>query len=92
MKYVANILFSAFLFSQNTGSIYGVITDIKSGDKMPGVNVIVKGTYYGASSDMEGEYRIDNISPGRTSIEILLRIFLPPSSSEIDFAEIVIAF
>ncbi len=70
MKYVANILFSAFLFSQNTGSIYGVITDIKSGDKMPGVNVIVKGTYYGASSDMEGEYRIDNISPGSYDIEV----------------------
>ena len=43
---------------------------MKSGDKMPGVNVIVKGTYHGASSDIEGEYRIANISPGSYDIEV----------------------
>ena len=70
MKYLVNILLPVILYSQNTGIISGTITDLKSGDGMPGVNVIVKGTYYGASSDLQGKYRINNISPGSYDIEV----------------------
>ena len=68
MKYLVNILLSVILYSQNTGIISGTITDMKSGDRMPGVNVIVKGTYYGASSDLQGKYPINNISILRNTI------------------------
>ena len=70
MKYLVNILLPVILYSQNTGIISGTVTDLKSGDGMPGVNVIVKGTYYGASSDLQGKYRINNISPGSYDIEV----------------------
>ena len=58
MKYLVNILLPVILYSQNTGIISGTIIDLKSGDGMPGVNVIVKGTYYGASSDLQGKYPV----------------------------------
>ena len=70
MKYLVNILFPVILYSQNTGVISGIITDLKSGGEMPGVNIMIKGTYYGASSDLQGKYRINNISPGSYDIEV----------------------
>ena len=66
-----------FLFSFLTmvhggglGSINGKIIDSKTGGALPGVNVIIKGTYYGASSDMEGKYQINNVSPGSYDLEV----------------------
>ena len=70
MKYLVNILFPVILYSQNTGVISGTISDLKSGEKMPGVNIVIKGTYYGASSNLQGKYSINNISPGSYDIEI----------------------
>ena len=70
MKYLVNILFPVILYSQNTGVISGTITDLKSGGEMPGVNIMIKGTYYGASSDLQGKYRINSSSPGSYDIEV----------------------
>ena len=42
MKYLVNILLPVILYSQNTGIISGTIIDMKSGDGMPGVNVIAQ--------------------------------------------------
>ena len=67
------ILFLFFLTSinaQGTGALTGLINEASNGSGLPGVNVMVKGTYYGAASDLEGRYRIDNISPGSYDIEI----------------------
>ncbi|NBV31120.1 MAG: carboxypeptidase-like regulatory domain-containing protein, partial [Bacteroidetes bacterium] len=53
-----------------TGSISGVITDKENGETLPGVNVIIRGTSFGASTDLDGRYTIRNIRPGEYSIEI----------------------
>jgi len=53
-----------------TGSIAGKITDNKTSETLPGVNIILKGTYYGAATDLNGEFRIDNISSGNYTVEI----------------------
>lgn len=57
-------------FAQQKGKIAGVITDSESGDMLPGVNVMVEGTYYGASTDLDGYFIIENVNPGVYSIEI----------------------
>lgn len=57
-------------FAQQAGQITGQVTDAKTGDPMPGVNIIVKGTYYGAATDENGNYRILNISPGSYEIQV----------------------
>lgn len=56
-------------FSQNRGSIYGVVTDMKTGEPLPGANIVVKGTYKGASADLSGNYFISEVSPGYYDIE-----------------------
>jgi len=45
------------VMSQST--VTGVITDATDGVALPGVNVIIKGTNTGVSSDFEGNYSID---------------------------------
>ncbi len=57
-------------FAQTKGTLKGRITDGKNGDGLPGVNVMVKGTYYGAATDLDGNYRISNVNPGTYTLEI----------------------
>src|SRR5208283_4675071 len=40
------------VIAQSSGSITGKIVDAKTGEGLPSVNVLVKGTYYGTSSDV----------------------------------------
>ena len=70
MKYFSIILFFGFIHSQEFGFISGTITESNSGEGMPGVNIMIKGTYYGTSSDLQGKYKINNISPGSYDVEV----------------------
>jgi len=70
IKYSACSLFFLLLQAQELGSITGQITELTTGDKMPGVNIMVKGTYYGAATDLEGKYQIRDITPGSYDIEV----------------------
>ena len=58
------------LFSQQDATIQGVVRDGETDEPLPGVNVIIKGTYYGAASASDGKYIITGISPGSYDIEI----------------------
>ncbi len=49
-------------FAQST--INGVVTDAGSGQPIPGVNIIVKGTTNGTSSDFDGNYSLGNVNQG----------------------------
>ncbi len=71
MKKILLFLFfiSAGLYAQN-GGVQGTIQDSKTGELLPGVNVILKGTYYGAASDFNGKYSINNVSPGTYTLEV----------------------
>ena len=46
------------------GTIRGKVVDKKTGDPLPGVNIVVVGTYYGAASGTDGKYVIPNMRPG----------------------------
>lgn len=62
-----------FLKAQGlTQTVRGKITDIDSRSPLPGANVIVldAATFLGASTDMNGEFRIENIPIGRVSLSI----------------------
>ncbi|MBT8391867.1 MAG: carboxypeptidase-like regulatory domain-containing protein, partial [Ignavibacteria bacterium] len=56
------LLFTVSVFAQQTGKLSGTVVDAATGESLPGVNVILKGTYYGAASNINGRYTIDNIS------------------------------
>ncbi len=60
---------SSALWAQTTGKIVGVVTDEATGEPMYGVNILLTGTYLGASTDAEGNYFIINVPVGTYSLE-----------------------
>ena len=48
------LFWAATLIGQGEGNLSGRITSTETGEGLPGVNVMVKGTYYGAASDVDG--------------------------------------
>ncbi len=75
MKYISLILFlfiAINLFAQQTGNLSGLVVDAATGEALPGVNIIIKGTYYGAATDFNGKFRINNISVGSYIVTVSL--------------------
>ncbi|MBT4370213.1 MAG: PEGA domain-containing protein, partial [Candidatus Marinimicrobia bacterium] len=71
MKLIWFILFVPFwLIAQNNGIVSGTILDSKTHNPLPGVNVIIKGTYYGAATDLDGNFHIPKIKPGSYDVEV----------------------
>jgi hypothetical protein len=46
------------------GKIIGTIVDQKTGNPLPGVNVVINNSNMGAATDSEGDYYILNVPPG----------------------------
>lgn len=55
-------------FAGTTGKISGKIIDKENGEPLPGVNVIVKGTTLGATTDYDGFYTILMVPPGNQTV------------------------
>ena len=66
------LLFMGRLSAQTQGVITGRIVDAQTGKPLYGANVRVEGTFLGAASNTDGEFRIDNIPPGRFSLHITM--------------------
>ncbi len=94
---------SAHMYSQNM-TVSGKITDGITGESLFGVNIILKGSIRGASSDLNGIFSMDNISPNDvlmfsylgyvdTEVEIgnknEINVALSPSVDELDELVIV---
>ncbi len=66
-------------FAQST--VQGTVTDAGSGQPIPGVNIIVRGTSNGATSDFDGNYSMGNINEG----DILMYTYIGFVSQEIPY-------
>jgi outer membrane receptor protein involved in Fe transport len=55
---------TVFSQSPTRGAVVGKIIDAATKDPLPGVNVLVQGTAHGAVTDLEGNYRIPELSAG----------------------------
>ncbi|UCF62975.1 MAG: TonB-dependent receptor [bacterium] len=65
------ILFNLLLAQEDTrGSMKGIVTDSQSGEPLIGVNIVVLGTYLGASSDEDGFYLISEVKSGEYTLEV----------------------
>jgi len=53
-----------------TGLIRGTVTDAANNQPIPFANIILQGTTIGASSDLDGNYEIRNITPGLYNVEV----------------------
>ncbi|MEJ2495596.1 MAG: carboxypeptidase-like regulatory domain-containing protein, partial [Ignavibacteriaceae bacterium] len=59
--------FAKSIFAQ-TGSIKGVVTDSTDNSNLWGANILILGTTRGATTNSQGVYRIDQLSPGEINI------------------------
>ena len=65
------LILSSNLFAQDKGRLAGKVTDKSNNDvPLPGVNLLIDGTYYGAATDFDGNYIIENISSGTYNISV----------------------
>jgi len=55
------LLFPAFMFAQQT--ITGTVSEA-SGNLLPGVGIIIKGSTIGTSTDFDGNYSLENVNTG----------------------------
>ena len=55
--------FSLCLTAQKI-NVKGVVKDATTGDALPGVTVVIKGTSIGTETDFDGLYNLDNVSTG----------------------------
>lgn len=62
------LLLSGMAAAQS-GSISGSVRDKDTKEALIGVNITLKGTYYGAASDYDGNFKIDNITPGEYNVQ-----------------------
>lgn len=73
MKRVIFILLIGFITGLNaqieTGSVSGKIVDIMSGQPLVGVTIVVANTTLGSTTDLNGEYTINNIPVGNYQLK-----------------------
>ena len=73
------ILFASanFVFSGTTGKIAGLITDSETGMPLPGVNVMLVGSSFGAATNIDGYFVILNIPPGLHTLKATMMGYAP---------------
>lgn len=64
------LIFSSFSLFAQLSTLKGKVTDAESDEELIGVNIIVEGTSYGATTDFEGNYTL-KVEPG--SYKIIFR-------------------
>jgi outer membrane receptor protein involved in Fe transport len=65
-----SLLLAAPGWAKETGSATGTVTDAETNEPLPGVNIVVKGTYYGAATDGQGRYFIPDLPTGDVIFEV----------------------
>ncbi|MGE5811810.1 MAG: carboxypeptidase-like regulatory domain-containing protein, partial [Ignavibacteria bacterium] len=59
---------SSFILGGTTGKLSGKVVDADTKEPMPFVNIILMGTNFGAASDLDGNYVMLNIPPGKYTV------------------------
>jgi len=56
------------IYAQETGTITGTVVDKQNGEALIGANIFLEGTTLGAPTDLEGNYIIKSIIPGKYTL------------------------
>lgn len=62
------VIFPAMIFAQIHGKVAGVVSNT-AGAPLPGANVVIVGTSYGAAADADGRYFIYDVPAGKYTIQ-----------------------
>ena len=66
--FILLIITGSELSAGTTGKLSGTVKDAQNDEPIPGVNVIVDGTGFGAATDVKGFYTINNLPPGNYKV------------------------
>ena len=61
-------VFLSFSLWAQTGVICGTVTDAKIKEPLIGASVVIEGTTVGAITDIDGNFRIENVKPGTYTV------------------------
>ena len=75
--FVLVTLLATTAFAATTGKIAGTVTDKQTGEPLPGVNVVIAGTNIGAATNIQGEFFIINVPPGKYTLKVNLIGYRP---------------
>jgi outer membrane receptor for ferrienterochelin and colicin len=64
------VLLCFHLYAGTTGKIAGRVTDSQTGEPLTGANIMIEGTQFGSAADIEGDYYILNLAPGKYKLKI----------------------
>ncbi|MCL7762614.1 TonB-dependent receptor [Polaribacter sp. Z014] len=62
------LLLVGFCATAQTINVKGVVKDAKTGDPLPGVSILIKGTTVGIQTDFDGLYSLSKVKKGTTLI------------------------
>ena len=87
-KMIALLFFMFFGFglTAQTLNVKGVVKDINSGETLPGVSVVIKGTTIGTETDFDGIYNLSNVKKG--SVLVFKYLGMKPKEAVVDSNEI----
>jgi hypothetical protein len=80
---IVSCIVAGNILAGSTGKIAGKAIDSKTKEPLVGVNIIVDGTKTGASTDIDGNYNILNLSPGVYSLRASAIGYRPVTVSQI---------
>ena len=66
------LLVASSAWAGTTGKIAGKVLDRDSGEPLPGVSILIKGTTTGAATNIQGEFFIINVQPGEYDLRATL--------------------
>ena len=78
------VLLASAAFAGTTGKIAGTVIDKQTGEPLPGVNVVIAGTTIGAATNIQGEFFIINVPPGKYTLKVNLIGYRPMEITNVE--------
>ena len=74
MKYLIFLFFIGWSSGQDLGVIEGVIKDTKTGEGLPGVNILIKGTFMALQRMQTGDIEYQRLNLGIMILKLQLLV------------------
>ena len=68
LKIISFLFLNHLLVAGITGKLMGTVTDLETNAPLIGCNIIIDGTYFGTSSNENGEYIMLNVPPNKYTV------------------------
>ena len=72
IRLIVIIICTSYIFCGTTGKLAGNVTDVNSGEVLIGCNILIPSISMGAATDINGDYIILNIPPGKFTVKAMM--------------------